>query len=107
MENTPITEWQPLLPTLSTTDKPRWAPDGRALYFLSNHGGFYNLAGIRFDPDTGATIGQPFEVTHFASPSLMITPWMARIEIGIAAHRVVLPMQSSTGSIWMLDNVDK
>ena len=107
MESTPIIEWRMLLPTSSTTDKPRWAPDGRTLYFLMKRGGFYNLAGIRFDPDKGATIGQPFEVTHFASPSLMITPWMARIDIGIAAHRAVLPMMSSTGSIWMLDNVDK
>jgi len=104
---TPITEWRPLLPTLSTTDKPRWAPDGRILYLQTSRGGFYNLVGIRFDPDKGVTIGEPFDATHFASPSLMISPILAWTQIGISAHRAVLPMMSSTGSIWMLDNVDK
>ncbi len=107
MESTPIAEWTRVVPTLSNTDKPRWAPDGRTLYFLTNRGGFYNLAGVRFDPDRGIAVGRPFDVTHFNSPSLTIPPFMPRVEIAIAAHRVVLPMMSSTGSIWMLDNVDK
>jgi Tol biopolymer transport system component len=107
MAKTPITEWTPLAPTMPNTDKPRWAPDGRVLYFLTSRGGFYNLGGIRFDSDRGIAVGQPFDVTHFTSPSLAVNPFMARAEIAIAAHRAVLPMMSSTGSIWMLDNVDK
>jgi Tol biopolymer transport system component len=107
MANAPIAEWTTLVPTLSNTDKPRWAPDGRTLYFLANRDGYYNLAGVRFDPERGLAVGEPFDVTHFATPSLMIMPFMARAEIAISAHRAVLPMQSSSGSIWMLDNVDK
>jgi Tol biopolymer transport system component len=107
MGDSPTTEWTPLVQTLSITDKPRWAPGGRALYFLTSRGGFYNLAGIRFDPDRGVAAGPPFEVTHFSSPSLIISPFLNRSEMSIAARRAVLPMVSSTGSIWMLDNVDK
>ena len=107
VRSTPITEWTDAAPALSNTDKPRWAPNGRVLYFLTNRGGFQNLAGIRFDPDRGITIGQPFDVTHFSSPSLIVSPLFDRTEIGIAAHRAMLTMVSSTGSIWMLDNVDK
>jgi eukaryotic-like serine/threonine-protein kinase len=107
MEPTPITEWTPVAPGLSITDKPRWAPDGRILYFLTSRNGFYNLAGVRFDPDRGVAVGQPFDVTHFTAPSLTVVPLMDRCEIDIAAHRVVLPMVSSTGSVWMLDNVDR
>ena len=107
VDSTPITEWTDAVPSLSNTDKPRWAPDGRTLYFLTSRDGFYNLAGIRFDSDRGIAVGQPFDVTHFTSPGLTVVPFMARAEIGIAAHRAVLPMMSSTGSIWMLDNVDK
>jgi hypothetical protein len=77
------------------------------LYFQTSRGGFYNLAGVRFDPDKGVTIGQPFDVTHFASPSLMVNTNLDETQIGISARRVVLPMSSSTGSIWILDNVDK
>ena len=90
-----------------TPTSRRWAPDGRTLYFLTSRGGFYNLGGIRFDPDRGVAMGQPFDVTHFVSPSLIVSTSMTSSEIGIAAHRAVLTMVSSTGSIWMLDNVDK
>jgi eukaryotic-like serine/threonine-protein kinase len=107
MESLPITAWKPIAPMLSSIDKPRWAPDGRTVYFLIRRGGFFNLAGIRFDSDRGIAVGQPFDVTHFTSPSLAIAPDMGQAEIAIAAHRVVLPMMSSSGSIWMLDNVDK
>jgi Tol biopolymer transport system component len=105
--NTPITEWIDALPTLPNSDKPRWGPDGRTLYFLTNRGGFENLAAIRFDPDRGVTVGEPFDVTHFTSPALVVSPYMDRTEIGIAPTRAMLRMVSSTGSIWMLDNVDK
>ncbi len=106
MGDASVTEWADV-PGLSGVDKPRWAPDGRTLYFLWNRGGFQNLAGIRFDPDRGVTVGEPFEVTHFTSPDLIVTPYLDRTDTGIAAHRAILTMMSSTGSIWMLDNVDK
>ena len=107
MDGAQTAEWTPLVQTPSVTDKPRWAPDGRRVYFLTSRGGFYNLGGIRFDPDRGVATGQPFDVTHFVSPSLTVSTSMGESEIGIAAHRAVLTMVSSTGSIWMLDNVDK
>ena len=31
-------------------DKPLWSPDGKTIYFLSGHNGFYNVWGLRFDP---------------------------------------------------------
>ena len=49
-------------------DKPRWAPDGKTLYFVSGRGGFFNVFGIRFDPSKGKAIGDPFRVTSFESP---------------------------------------
>jgi len=106
MESAPVTEWVDV-PGLSSIDKPRWGPDGRMLYFLRNQGGFQNLAAIRFDPDRGVTVGEPFDLTHFTSPDLVVAPLLDRTEVGIAAHRAILTMMSSTGSIWMLDNVDK
>jgi Tol biopolymer transport system component len=105
--NTPVTEWIDGLPSLPNSDKPRWGPDGRTLYFLTNRGGFQNLAGIHFDPDRGVTVGEPFDVTHFNSPALVVSPYLDRSEIGIAPQRAMLTMVSSTGGVWILDNVDK
>lgn len=106
-EKRAIAELVDAAPSLSNTDKPRWAPDGRTLYFLPNRRGFQNLGGIRFNPDKGFAFGEPFEVTHFSSPDLIVSPLLDRAEMGTAANRAMLTMQSATGSIWMLDNVDK
>jgi WD40 repeat protein len=57
-------------------DKPRWSPDGRTIYFLSGRGGFFNVWGIHFDPDAGEPVGQPFQVSKFESPRLMVPRWM-------------------------------
>jgi len=53
------------------------------------------------------TVGEPFQVTHFDTLGLTISPYVNRTEIGIGAHRAALTMISSTGSVWMLENVDK
>ena len=92
---------------VANTDKPRWAPDGRALSPSYEPQQLLQPRGHPVDPERGIAVGKPFDVTHFNSPSLTIPPFVPRIEIAIAAHRAVLPMMSSTGSIWMLDNVDK
>jgi hypothetical protein len=89
-------------------DKPRWAPDGRTLYFISKQGSsFYNLWGARFDPDRGMPVGDPFMITKFDSPGLVISPDIASFEIDIAPRRAVLTMATVTGNIWMLENVDR
>jgi Tol biopolymer transport system component len=108
MDRTPVTRWTVVAPAMPNTDKPRWSPDGRVLYFMTRGGtGFYNLNGIHFDPARGVTVGEPFQVTHFDSPSLAISPFMNRSELGVGTHRAALTMISSTGSVWMLDNADK
>jgi Tol biopolymer transport system component len=53
-------------------DKPRWSPDGKTIYFLSNVGGFFNIWGIHFDPSNGKPVGEPFRVSAFERPALMI-----------------------------------
>jgi hypothetical protein len=40
-------------------DKPRWGPNGRMLYFVSNRTGVASVWGRRFDSSTGTPIGDP------------------------------------------------
>jgi len=104
----PRDEWTWITAEDEWTDKPRWAPDGRAIYFLSKQDtSFFNLRGIRFDPERGKPIGQPFSVTFFDAPSRMISQDVANTEIDISARRAMLTMTTATGNIWMLDNADK
>ena len=53
-------------------DKPRWSPDGKTIYFVSGSGGFFNVWGIHFDASRGKPLGEPFRVTEFVDPALML-----------------------------------
>jgi serine/threonine protein kinase len=100
--------WIRIAPNHAWADKPRWSPDGRFLYFVSDHGSpYFNLWGVRFDPDRGTPIGDPRQITKFDTPRLKILPDIVFAEIGISAQRAVLPMQTVRGNIWIMENVDR
>jgi Tol biopolymer transport system component len=105
----PPSGWTRIASDHDGVDKPRWAPNGRTLYFISKrNSSFFNLRGARFDPVRGVPVGDPFMITRFDSPGLVISPDVrGGAEIGIAQRRAVLTMATVTGNIWMLDNVDK
>jgi Tol biopolymer transport system component/DNA-binding winged helix-turn-helix (wHTH) protein len=88
-------------------DKPRWSPDGRTIYFVSRSDGFFNVWGIRFDPATGKLVGQPFEVSKFDRPRLMIPRWIPSVGFSLTHDKFVLTMAQESGNIWVLDNVDR
>ena len=88
-------------------DKPRWSPDGNIIYFLSEREGFFNVWGIRFDAGRGRPIGEPFPVTRFSSPHLMVANSIAPVSMSLTQDRLVVTMAQSSGSIWLLDNVDR
>ena len=87
-------------------DKPRWSPDGETIYFVSGSDGFFNVWGIRFDPATGKPVGQPFEVSKFDRPRLMIPRWIPSVGFSLTQDKFVLTMGQESGNIWVLDNVD-
>jgi Tol biopolymer transport system component/DNA-binding winged helix-turn-helix (wHTH) protein len=99
-------EWTRLTEGRYWDDKPRWAPDGRTLYFLSNRAGFFNVWGIRIDSARGRPIGEPFRVTAFESPGPIIMPEITTMEIALSADRLVLPIMEASGGIWILENVE-
>ena len=57
--------------------------------------------------DNGKLIGEPFRVTEFESPGRMVSPRLAFMDIALAADRLVLPIMEVSGSIWVLENVDR
>jgi Tol biopolymer transport system component len=100
--------WRRVAADHAWPDKPRWAADGRTLYFISRRPtSYFNLWAVRFDPETGTPVGEPAALTSFEAPSLHISPRSQTAETDISAEHAVLTMRSVTGSIWMLDNVDK
>src|SRR5437763_4030125 len=88
-------------------DKPRWSPDGKSIYFISARRGFYNVWGNRFDPVNGRVVGNPFQVTDFDNPALMVPPYIPDVGLSIARGRLAVTVSQSSGSIWVLNNVDE
>jgi Tol biopolymer transport system component/DNA-binding winged helix-turn-helix (wHTH) protein len=88
-------------------DKPRWSPDGKTIYFISRPGGYFNVWGIHFDPAAGKPVGQPFQVSKFDSPRLMIPRWIAPVGLSLTQDKLVLTVAQASGNIWVLDDVDR
>lgn len=88
-------------------DKPRWSSDGKAIYFLSNRSGFFNVWGEKFDPVAGKPVGEAFRVTSFDNPSFQIPSNMTEIEIAVSADRLIVPTLVVSSHVWILDSVDR
>lgn len=88
-------------------DKPRWSPDGRIIYFLSERRGFFNVWGIHFNPLRGKTEGEPFQVTAFDNPRLMVAEVMPDVGLSLTKDQLIVTVSQVLGSIWVLDNVDR
>ena len=86
-------------------DKPRWSPDGKTIYFVSGRDGFFNAWGIRFDAVKGKPVGDPFQVTSFESPSLMVPRNIGPVDLSLTQEKLVLTIAEVSGSIWILDNL--
>jgi Tol biopolymer transport system component len=99
-------EWIKLTEGRYWDDKPRWSPDGKAIYYVSNRTGFFNVWKVRFDPASGKPLDQPKRVTDFESTTQMIIPNIVQLEMALTSDRIILPMMETSGSIWVLENVD-
>ena len=100
-------EWIKLTEGRYWDDKPRWSPDGKAIYFVSNRTGFFNVWRVRFDPASGKPLDQPTRVTDFESTTQMIIPNIIQLEMALTSNRIILPMMETSGSIWVLENIDR
>jgi Tol biopolymer transport system component/DNA-binding winged helix-turn-helix (wHTH) protein len=88
-------------------DKPRWSPDGRIIYYVSELKGFFNVWGIHFDPVKGKPEGEPFQVTTFDNPRLMVADVMSTVGLTLTEDKLVVTVAQVSGSIWVLDKADR
>jgi Tol biopolymer transport system component/DNA-binding winged helix-turn-helix (wHTH) protein len=100
-------KWIPITDGKYWDDKPRWSPDGKTIYFVSNRGGFFNVWGQHFDPDRGQTLGEAFPVTSFNRPNLMVPNDIQNVELSLGRDRLAITAEQASGSIWILDNLDR
>ena len=101
-------QWVRIAPDHTWPDKPRWGSDGKTVFFISKGSTpHFNLWAARFDPDRGQPVGEPFALTRFHSSEMAISPYIDDSYLGISPRHAVLQMMSVSGSIWMLEGVDR
>ena len=88
-------------------DKPRWSADGKSIYFLSEELGYFNVYRALFDPTSGKTIGEPAQITRFNDPSMMVGRSMSNVGFSVTRDRLMITLSQRSGSIWILDNVNR
>ena len=100
-------EWVPITTGPDWNDKPRWAPDGGTIFFISNRGGFFNVWGQRFDTEKGQPVGEPFRVSNFRLPGKIILNEVVELELTLSQTQLALPLtQFFAQNVWVLEGLD-
>jgi hypothetical protein len=104
MKQIPPADWLPITDGKTLVDKPRFSPDGKLIYFTLDGEGSRSIQAVRFDPEKGRPIGEPFLVYDFRSPRLSMTPvQLGALEISVAQDKIVTLLAESNFNIWMME----
>lgn len=106
----PSTAWIPITNADALHQGPRWSPQGRILYYLSNQDGAVCIWARRLDPATKVPVGPPFAVLHMhhASRSLQTLARLDdRVSLTVAPGKLVLVAGELTGNIWLREYIAK
>ena len=100
-------KWTPITDPNFWADKPRWAPDGKTIYYISDRdSAFFDVWGIEFDLSKGTGVGQEFRVTRHENPGRML-PGSGGSDLGVTQTRLVVPITEKSGSIYVLDGIKR
>jgi Tol biopolymer transport system component/DNA-binding winged helix-turn-helix (wHTH) protein len=102
MTAAPESEWIPVAAGGDWADKPRWAPDGNSIYFISNRDGYLCLWAQRLAADTKKSMGAPVSIAHFHGSRLsMRNVGLGALETSVARDKIAFNLGDLTGNIWV------
>jgi Tol biopolymer transport system component len=95
--------WVPVTDGKGLDREPRWGPNGKLIYFLSDREGYRCIWGQAVDPARGSPVGSPFAVFHAHSARLTLNLGTdtALNGLSIAAGKIVVAMAENTGNVWL------
>ncbi len=80
---------------------PRWSPDGRLVYYLSDRDDFTCVWACPVDPTSRRPVGEPFPVLHAHQNTMKVFPLMkGAFAVRVGARRLVMNAVELTGEIY-------
>ncbi len=101
----PPSEWIFVTERGPWINKPRWAPGGNLIYYVSDRDGFECLWARRLDPATKRPIGEPKAVVHFHSVHNSLGS-VYDAELSVAKDKLVFNLGEASGNIWLAPAVN-
>ncbi len=97
----PEAEWTELADRSQWVSSPRWSPDGRLLYYLSNRDDFLCVWAQALDPVSKRPAGEPIEVLHAHRSAMKLAGGMKfAFSVAIAERRLVVNACEMTGEVY-------
>lgn len=97
----PVGEWIPITGGSEFSDRPRWASDGKTVFYLSNRDGFSCVWGQRFDPASPKSKSRPFAVMHYHNPRFSPDVVVNRsFNLSVSGDSVYLNVGEINSSVW-------
>lgn len=96
----PPSEWVFVTESGPWINKPRWAPGGNLIYYVSNRDGFVCIWARQLDPATKQPIGEPKAIVHFHSVHNSLGS-VYDAELSVAKDKLVFNLGEASGNIWL------
>jgi len=96
----PKVAWIPVTESGPWVNKPRWAPSGNLLYYVSDRDGFVCIWASRLDPATKQPLGEPKAVVHFHVGRNSLDN-VYGLELSVTDDKLVFNLGESSGNIWL------
>jgi len=81
-------------------DKPRWSPDGTALYFMSSRDGFRCIWAQRLD-QFKHPLGEAFPIFHaHEARRSLLNVQIGALDMSVARDKILFNMTELTGNLW-------
>ena len=96
----PESEWIAIT-NAGWSDKPRWSPDGKILYFVAERDGYRCIWAQRLDARKHPT-GQAIPIFHAHEARRSLTNvGVGDLGLSVVDDKIVFNMSERTGNLWM------